>query len=318
MSLTRRILVKASESPWLRVNAPRFGFVRRAAARFLPGESVDDALAAARQLTDSGIVTLLTQLGENITERAEAEAVTAHYLNLLDRIRAAKLASEVSVKLTQLGLDLDREFCFANLTKLIEASSASGPVDSPVAEKTLWIDMEQSSYVEATLDLYTRARKAHKNVGVAVQAYLHRTEKDVAALVAMGASVRLVKGAYSEPPEIALPKKSDVDENFFRLAQMLLSPEARSAGVRGVLATHDGKLIARITQWAAAQGIAKNQIEFAMLFGIQRAEQIRLAREGYRSGVLISYGSFWFPWFMRRLAERPANVLFLVRNIFSG
>jgi proline dehydrogenase len=134
----------------------------------------------------------------------------------------------------------------------------------------------------------------------------------------MGASVRLVKGAYSEPPEIAFPRKQDVDENYFRLAQTLLSPEARRAGVRGVMATHDHALIERIAGWAAAQGIAKNQLEYAMLFGIQRAEQLRLAREGYISDVLISYGSFWFPWFMRRLAERPANILFLVRNFFSS
>lgn len=312
MNLIRRIIVKASESRWLRERAPRLGFVRGAAARFMPGEKPEDALAAARTLAESGISTLLTQLGENITERAEAEAVVAHYLDLIERIRVVNLPTEVSVKLTQLGLDLDREFCFANLAALVERSRAVAP------EKTLWIDMEQSAYVDATLELYARARKTNRNVGVCVQAYLHRTEKDVEALVSMGAAVRLVKGAYSEPPEIAFPKKEDVDENYFRLAQMLLSPEARRAGVRAAMATHDGKLIARITEWAAAQSISKNQLEFAMLFGIQRAEQLRLAREGYRSGVLISYGTFWFPWFMRRLAERPANVLFLVRNLFSS
>ena len=313
MSIIRRIIVKASESRWLRERAPRLGFVRRGAARFMPGEKPEDALTAARTLAESGISTLLTQLGENIAERAEAEAVVSHYLDLIERIRDANLPTEVSVKLTQLGLDLDREFCFANLTALIERSRAA----TAAAEKTLWIDMEQSVYVDATLELYARARKTNRNVGVCVQAYLRRTERDVEALVSMGAAVRLVKGAYSEPPEIAFPKKEDVDENYFRLAQMLLSPKARSAGVRAAMATHDGKLIAQLTEWAAAHGIAKNQIEFAMLFGIQRAEQLRLAREGYHSGVLISYGSFWFPWFMRRLAERPANVWFLVRNLFS-
>jgi proline dehydrogenase len=314
MNLMRRILVKASESRWLREHAPRFGFVRSAAARFMPGENVEDALAAARRLAETDITSLLTQLGENIADRAEAEGVTAHYLDLLDRIRDADLPTEVSVKLTQLGLDLDREFCFTNLMKLIEHSRAA----APAAEKTLWIDMEQSAYLDATLELYGRARKTYRNVGVCVQAYFRRTEKDVESLVAMGASVRLVKGAYSEPPEIAFSKKEDVDENYFRLGQKLLSAEALRAGVRAVMATHDRKLIAQITEWAAAQGLAKNQLEFAMLFGIQRAEQLRLAKEGYRSGVLISYGSFWFPWFMRRLAERPANIWFLVRNIFSS
>jgi len=314
MNLARHILVKLSESRWLREHAPHFGFVRAAAARFMPGEKMDDALAAARSLNASGITTLLTELGENITQRAEAEAVVTHYLDLLERIRAAELPTEVSVKLTQLGLDLDREFSYANLVKLIERSRG----DSPAAAKTLWIDMEQSAYVERTLEIYARARKDYANVGVAVQAYLHRTEKDVASLIALGAAVRLVKGAYSEPPEIALPRKQDVDENYFRLAQALLGPQARLAGVRAVMATHDPRLIARLTDWAAAHSIPRHELEFAMLFGIQRAEQLRLAREGYRSGVLISYGSFWFPWFMRRLAERPANVWFLVRNLFSS
>src|SRR6202167_3072851 len=314
MNLMRRILVRASESRWLRDHAPRFGFVRAAAARFMPGEKPEDTIAAARTLAASGISSLLTQLGENIADRAEAEAVTSHYLNLLERIRQASLPAEVSVKLTQLGLDLDREFCLANLTTLIERSGAP----EPAARKTLWIDMEQSSYVGSTLEVYARARKARPNVGVCVQAYLHRTEKDAESLVSMGAAVRLVKGAYSEPAGIAFPKKEDVDENYFRLAQMLLGPEARRAGVRAVMATHDGRLITRITDWAAAQRIARNELEFAMLFGIQRAEQLRLAQEGYRSGVLISYGAFWFPWFMRRLAERPANLMFLARNLLSS
>jgi len=313
MSLPRTIFLKASQSAWLRERAPRLGFVRRTAGRFLPGEDADAALAAARTLAESGVITLLTHLGENVATRDEAEAVTNQYLDLIARVRAAGLPSEISVKLTQLGLDLDAEFCFANLVKLIEASASA----DPAASKTLWIDMEQSPYIDVTLDIYRRARAAHRNVGVCVQAYLYRTEKDVASLIAQGATVRLVKGAYNEPAEIAYPKKSDVDESYFRLAQMLLSPEARSAKVRAAMATHDRQLIARITDWAAAQQIPKAELEFAMLYGIQRAEQLRLAREGYRSCVLISYGSYWFPWFMRRLAERPANAWFLARNMFA-
>ena len=309
MNWMRRVLVAASESEWLRERAPRHRFIRRAAARFLPGEGVDDALDAARRLAGDGMSTLLTLLGENVRDRAEAEGVAHQYLALLERIRAAALPAEISVKLTQLGLDLDRELCFANLSRLI----AHAP-----PEKTVWIDMEQSAYVDSTLELHRRARQSHRNAGVCVQSYLRRTEKDVEELISMGAAVRLVKGAYSEPPAIAFPKKSDVDANYFRLAQMLLGPESRRAGVRAVIATHDRKLIARIVAWAAAQGIAKEHLEFAMLYGIQRAEQRRLAREGFRSGVLISYGSFWFPWFMRRLAERPANLFFLARNFFSS
>jgi proline dehydrogenase len=311
MSLLRKTFLAASQSAWLRDRAPRLGFVRRTAGRFLPGEDAEAALASARRLAESGITTLLTHLGENVTSRAEAEAVTNQYLALIARVRT--VPSEISVKLTQLGLDLDAEFCFANLVKLIERSASA----DPGAAKTLWIDMEQSPYVDVTLELYRRARHAFRNVGVCVQAYLYRTEKDVASLIEQGATVRLVKGAYNEPAEIAFPKKFDVDENYFHLARMLLSAEARSAGVRAAMATHDPQLIARVIDWAAAQRIQRDQLEFAMLYGIQRAEQLRLAREGYRSCVLVSYGSYWFPWFMRRLAERPANAWFLARNMFS-
>jgi proline dehydrogenase len=309
MGIMRSALLMASQKSWLREKAPRYKFIRRSVERFLPGESVDDALAAARRLADARIDTLLTHLGENVTDPAEAEAVTKHYLEVLDRIRAAGLPSEISVKLTQLGLDLDAGLCYANLARLIAHSPT---------EKTVWVDMEQSPYVDVTLELYRKARREYPNVGVCVQAYLYRSEKDLASLIDAGAAVRLVKGAYNEPSEIAYPKKADVDENYLRLAQMLLSPEARQRNVRAALATHDVKLIARITEWAASQGIAPSQIEFAMLYGIQRGEQLRLTKEGYRCSVLVSYGSFWFPWFVRRLAERPANLLFLARNLFSG
>ena len=305
----RRAILMASASPWMRKNAPRYGFLRRTVTRFMPGENIDDALAAARQLAEKRIATLVTHLGENIEDRAEAESVTRHYLDVLQRISTAALPTEVSVKLTQLGLDLDRESCFANFAKLIEAT----PPD-----KTLWIDMEQSPYVDVTLEIYLRARKAYANVGVCVQAYLYRTQKDLDSLIAIGAAVRLVKGAYNEPAEIAYAKKKDVDASYMELAKRLLSPEARRAGVRAAIATHDRALIASLIQWAAEQGVPKNRLEFQMLYGIQRAEQLRLAQEGYRSAVLISYGRFWYPWFMRRLAERPANVLFLARNFFGG
>jgi proline dehydrogenase len=309
MSLMRRGILIASQNQWMREHAPRYGFMRRTVARFMPGEDVQDALTAARTLAAGNIHSVLTHLGENITDRAEAEEVTRHYLNVNDRIRASNLSTELSVKLTQLGLDLDAKFCYENFSKLI-ANTAAG--------KTLWIDMEQSPYVDATLELFRRARSEHANVGVCLQAYLYRTEKDLDTLIPMGAAIRLVKGAYNEPAEIAFPVKKDVDENFLHLAQRLLSPEARRARVRAAIATHDRSLITKLTGWSASQGIQKAQLEFQMLYGIQRAEQLRLAQAGYRSGVLIAYGSFWYPWFMRRLAERPANVLFLARNFFSN
>jgi len=308
MSWIRRWLVSASENAWLREHAPRYRFIQSAAARFLPGENVEAAMAAARRLAGDGIATLLTYLGENVRDRTESEAVTDQYLSLLDSIRAEALPAEISVKLTQLGLDVDQELCYANLAKLLEHAGS----------QTVWIDMEQSSYVDRTLGLYERAQKVHRQTGVCLQAYLYRTGKDLQSLVSLGASVRLVKGAYNEPREIAYAVKREVDESYFRLAQELLGNGARRAGVRAVMATHDRKLIARIAEWAAREGISKERLEFAMLYGIQRAEQLRLAREGYRSDVLISYGASWFPWYMRRLAERPANVFFVIRNLFSS
>jgi proline dehydrogenase len=309
MGLLRRGILVASQSPWMREHAPRFGFMRRTVTRFMPGEDVQDAIGAARTLASSGIHAVFTHLGENITDRAEAEEVTRHYLHVNERILAAGFPAEISVKLTQLGLDLDPNFCYDNLVLLIQKTPA---------DRTLWIDMEQSPYVDATLEIYRRARSAYANVGVCLQAYLYRTEKDLDTLIPMGAAIRLVKGAYNEPAEIAYPVKKDVDENFLHLAQRLLSQEARRARVRAALATHDRVLIGKIIEWAAGQGVPKALLEFQMLYGIQRAEQLRLAQAGYPTSVLIAYGTFWYPWFMRRLAERPANVLFLARNFFSN
>lgn len=306
MSLMRSVFLKASESTWLRERATRYAFMRRSVKRFMPGEHLDDALNAAKRLNDSSIFAVLTHLGENVKERSEAKEVVRGYLAALEQIRAASVSVEISVKLTQLGLDLDADFCRANLAQIVEHSAP---------DKTVWIDMEHSPYVDTTLAIYRRVHEVHRNTGVCLQAYLFRTEKDLASLLPLGATVRLVKGAYNEPPEIAFAEKKDVDENFFRLAQMLLNADPRAASARAALATHDVTLITRISEWAATQGIAKQQIEFQMLYGIQRAEQVRLAREGYRSGVLVSYGAYWFPWFMRRLAERPANVFFVGRSL---
>jgi proline dehydrogenase len=308
MKLLRTVLLKASQSTWLRERAPRFGFARRTVKRFMPGETADDALAAAGRLEQAGLRTILSYLGEGVTDRAKAEDISQRYVGVLDRIRASGLQSELSIKLTQLGLDIDFGFCLENFNRIAQASPS---------HRTVWVDMEQSPYVDVTLDLCRRARKSHHNIGVCVQAYLFRTERDMEALIAEGTAVRLVKGAYSEPPEIAFAAKADVDESYFQLAQMLLGSDARRAGVRAAMGTHDQKLIRRICEWAARQGIAKNETEFQMLYGIQTREQLRLAHESYRSGVFICYGSHWFPWFMRRLAERPANVLFLARNLFS-
>jgi proline dehydrogenase len=307
--MIRNILLAASQNAWLRTHVPRHRFVRRAVSRFMPGEEASDAFAAASALKEQGIRTVFTRLGENVTEAAEAESVTQHYLDVLSQIEALRLPAEVSVKLTQLGLDLNSELCYRNLRRIIERAG----VDSIV-----WIDMEGSDYVGNTLELYRRARRLFRNVGVCLQSYLYRTADDLASLVPVGAAIRLVKGAYMEPRDRAFPRKKDVDENFFDLSKRLLGPEARAAGVETAIATHDLKLIRRIKDLAQALGLSKDSFQFQMLYGIQRAEQLRLAQEGWRSTALISYGTYWYPWYMRRLAERPANLWFVARSMFAG
>ncbi len=293
----------------MRERATRYSFVRRAVSKFMPGETADAALAAAKTLQQVSIGTVFTHLGENIKDPAEAERVTAHYVEVLDRIREMGLNTEVSVKLTQLGLDLGLDLCYQNMRRIIRHAGPGSVV---------WIDMEASNYVDATLDLYRRSLADFPNVGVCVQAYLYRTRKDVDSLIPLGGAIRLVKGAYQESAAVAFPRKADVDENYFALAQRMLGSEARAHRLRAALATHDVKLIRRIIGWAESQGLSKLSFEFQMLYGIQRGEQVRLARDGWKSVVLIAYGSYWFPWYMRRLAERPANVLFVLRSLFAS
>lgn len=306
MGVMRDVLLAGSENRWLRERAARHAFVRRAVSRFMPGETVEDALAAAAKLQRKSIGTVFTHLGENVSDRAEAEGVTQYYLDALDRIRAASLGAELSVKLTHLGLDLSHETGYRNLEKIIQHAGA---------ESVVWIDMEGSAYTDVTLETYRRARRAYPNVGICLQAYLYRTTNDLESLIPLGPAIRLVKGAYREPPEIAHPHKKNVDENYFSLVRKLLSPEARAVNLRAAIATHDRRLIRRTAEYAESHHLGKDSFEFQMLYGIQRAEQFRLAGEGWRLRVLISYGSYWFPWFMRRLAERPANVFFVVKNL---
>lgn len=307
MGLMRSILLSASQSRWLREQAPRYGFVRRTVSRFMPGEDLEDALQAAAVLKRNSILAVLTQLGENVTDADEALGVARHYVHALDRFRELELDAEISVKLTQLGLDLDRELCFANLASIIERASP---------DNIVWIDMEASSYVDRTLEIYRRARQAFPNVGVCLQAYLYRTAADIASLMPLGGAIRLVKGAYSEPANVAFPRKQDVDENYLKLAKELIDGRGGTPLARVAIATHDPKLINRIISFQESNGAGRNGTEFQMLYGIQRREQLRLAREGRPLRVLISYGSYWFPWFMRRLAERPANAMFVIRNLF--
>ena len=274
--------------------------------RFLPGEELGAALDAAAGFARDGIGSVLTELGEQVTTRAEGSRVRDHYLQVLDRVRQRGLPAQISVKLTHLGLDVDRAACLENVRAL-----AARAAD---AASFLWIDMEESRYVDVTLELFRRARAAHAGVGVCLQAYLRRTSADLEGLLPLAPAIRLVKGAYNEPPDVAFPKKRDVDERYFTLAGRLLKHAARGQA-RPVFGTHDLRLIERLRQRAAALGTAPGSYEVHMLYGIRAAEQRALARDGVPVRVLISYGTHWFPWYMRRLAERPANVWFVVRNM---
>jgi proline dehydrogenase len=305
MSVLRNVLLAASESRWLRERAVKFPFVRRAVSRFMPGETFEDALAASRAL---GVGTVLTRLGENLRNAAEAADVARHYREVLDRVRQEALDVEISVKLTQLGLDFSREECEGHLHALASHARELG--------NWVWVDMESTAYTEVTLDVFRRLRAEFPNTGLCVQSYLYRTAADVETLIALGAGIRLVKGAYKEPPDKAFPKKEDVDENFYRLAERLLSPEAREKSVRAIFGTHDPVLIRRIEALGRSLGLKPGEIEFQMLYGIGRSELLRLAAAGYRFRVLTSYGEAWFAWYLRRLAERPANVLFVLKSLF--
>ena len=309
MSLARTALLKISDNAWLRANGTKLPFVRRAVSRFMPGETFDDMLAAARATRAEGIQAVFTRLGENVRDLSEADGVARHYLEGIDRIRDLRLPCEPSIKLTQLGLDIDRELAFGHLRSLAARAQAAGSY--------LWIDMEQSPYVDVTLDLTRRLKSEFSGVGVCLQAYLFRTRQDLEDVTSRGIGVRLVKGAYNEPPSVAFPKKSDVDANYLALAQIMLGAGARAAGARAVFGTHDLQLIDAIRRHAQSTGVKPSEYEFHMLYGIQKPAQLRLAGDGASLRVLIAYGDYWFPWYMRRLAERPANVWFVVKSLFG-
>lgn len=310
MGLLRRLLLAGSRSERLRERATRYRFVQRAVSRFMPGETLDDALGAARGLRDRGMSAALSQLGENVTGREEAADAVGHYLLAAERVQEAGLDAELSVKLTHLGLDLGQEVAASNLSRIADRAEALGG--------RVWVDMEGSSYTRATLEIFRRVRRDHGHLGLCLQSYLYRTEADLDYLIPLGAAIRLVKGAYKEPKSRAFPHKRDVDESFFRLAGRLLSEEALRAGVWTAIATHDPALIRRISGHAVAAGIPKAAYEFEFMYGIRRDEQERLVHEGHRVRVLVSYGPHWFPWYMRRLAERPANLFFVLRSLFGG
>lgn len=307
MGLTKSILLWASANPWMKRKLPRYRFVRRAVTRFMPGEDLNSALGAVRALSAQGFSTVLTFLGENVNSVEEAKAVRDHYVSVLETIRAKKLPTEISVKLTQLGLDIDAATTLAMMREILAAAGRVG--------NFVWIDIESSPYVDRTLRLYRTLRAECSHVGVCLQAYLHRTGDDLTSLAPLAPSIRLVKGAYREPESVAFQRKADVDRNYALLAERMFT-ELKDGLSRIAIATHDTTLAGAAIAAAERLDVPRERFELQMLYGIGRESQRRLVSDGYRVRVLISYGSAWFPWYMRRLAERPANVWFVVKSLF--
>jgi proline dehydrogenase len=306
--MVRTVLLWASTNAFLRDRATKTKFVRQSVSKFMPGERVEDAIDAAQGLAPKGLSTILTRLGENLTHITEAGEVYGHYLHVIDLVKASGLDAQISIKPTQLGYDQDPEVCFGYCTRLLERCESAGTF--------FWLDMESSPYVDGTIALFKRLRERSDKVGIAIQAYLYRTPRDIEELVPLGAAIRLVKGAYLEPASVAYPKKADVDASYFALASRLLQDDAARPGALLHIATHDIGLQQRLQQVIADRKVTAARYELAMLFGIQTARQEELGRAGVRTRCLISFGEYWFPWYMRRLGERPANIWFVVKNLF--
>ncbi len=292
----------------MRKRLPQFGFAKRAVKRFMPGEDVDSALRAAHKLQSEGIGAFVTYLGENVRDVNETRRVTRQYCDVLETIQASGIDCEISVKPTQVGHDISTELSYENIKTILKTASRLG--------NYVWIDMEESDYVDTTLELYSRLRRDFGNVGICLQCYLRRTGNDLKALLPLQPGIRLVKGAYREPSDRAFPRKKDVDDNFLELSAVLLDA-VRKKNARAGFATHDEKLLGKVVNLARDRYIPDDSYEIQMLYGICNAALRKFAGTGHRGRILISYGPAWFPWYMRRLAERPANILFVLRNVFG-
>ncbi len=301
--MLRSILLHLSESHRMARWVIHNGASRRMARRFVAGEALEEAVAAARALNQAGRTVSLDYLGENVAGEADARRAAEAYSAMFDRIAAEKLDANVSLKLTQLGLDLGGSLCQDLLAGIVARAASYG--------NFVRIDMEGSAYTQRTIDLCKRVRAGSNAVGVVLQSYLYRSEQDAKDLTAIGCRIRLCKGAYKEPPELAFPKKSDVDANYVKLMRLLLP-----TGIYHGIATHDPNMLAATKDFVAKNSINHEQFEFQMLYGIRTDLQEQLVREGYRLRVYIPFGRDWFPYFMRRLAERPANLVFFLRNLF--
>ncbi|MGA3043892.1 MAG: proline dehydrogenase family protein [Bryobacteraceae bacterium] len=305
LKLMRTFFLFLSRQKQLRKWMETSRWARRLSARFVAGDNLPDALGTCQRINAEGIAVTLDHLGENVTSLEEAAVSRDAYMRALAEIDKLKIDGNVSLKLTQFGMDLSLAECTANVEALVRQAAALG--------NFVRVDMESSEYTDRTLDLVVDLHNRYKATGVVIQAYLYRSRKDVEMLCARGIRVRLCKGAYLEPPTAAFQSKADVDRNFVELMNLLLE-----TGVYPAIATHDEKIIAQTERFVESRKIARDSFEFQMLYGIRRDIQKRLVNEGYRLRLYVPYGQAWYPYFMRRLAERPANVFFLARNLLRN
>ena len=305
--ITRDSLLWLSQREGLKDFATRFRFFKKLTTRFVAGDSIDEVIPFIRQLNTENCTASFDHLNESVGSAAEADGEVAEYLNILAKIDESHIRSNVSIKLTQFGLGLDPELAYRNARRIVEDANRRG--------NFVRVDMEGSDVTQVTIDIFKRLRAEFglNDVGIVLQSYLYRTYADAQELVKLPARIRICKGAYSEPPEVAFPDKKDVDANYIKVMQLLLA-----SGTYHGIATHDPKMIDATVEFATREGIGKEKFEFQMLYGIRRDLQRQLARDGYNLRVYVPYGKHWYPYFMRRLAERPANIWFVMKNVLKG
>ena len=305
--ITRDALIWLSRQEGLKDFATRFGFFKKLTTRFVAGDSLDEVVPFIRQLNSENCTASFDHLNESVGSEAEAEKEVEEYLDILKRIDEQRIRSNVSIKLTQFGLGLDPELAYRNARRVVEEAHRRG--------NFVRVDMEDSNVTQETIDIFKRLRAEFdlNTVGIVLQSYLYRTVKDAEELIKLPARIRICKGAYNEPPEVAFPDKKDVDANYLKVMQILLS-----SGIYHGIATHDPKMIDATIDFAKREGIGKEKYEFQMLYGVRRDLQRQLARDGFNLRIYVPYGKHWYPYFMRRLAERPANIWFVMKNLAKG
>jgi proline dehydrogenase len=305
--ISRSALIWLSRQEGLKDFATSFKFFKKLTRRFVAGETIDEAVSFIREINAEGCSASFDHLNESVDSATEADLEVAEYLNILSRIDESSINSNVSIKLTQFGLGLDHELAYKNARRVVEDAHARG--------NFVRVDMEDSGVTQVTIDIFKRLRAEFglNDVGIVLQSYLRRTYADAQELIKLPARIRICKGAYNEPPEVAFPQKKDVDDNYVRVMQLLLA-----SGTYHGIATHDPKMIDATVNFAGREGIGKDRFEFQMLYGVRRDLQRQLAHDGYNMRVYVPYGKHWYPYFMRRLAERPANIWFVLKNVLKG